>query len=393
MDRPRAGGARLIDPVGSPAAAAWTVIRVAVLAVLAARLAGAARRRPPLGAQPGDDAAVAAISVVVPARDEAETIAACVAAARAARGVAEVVVVDDESADDTAGLAERAGARVVRGGPRPDGWAGKAWALAQGAREARHDRIVACDADVRLAPGLPARLTARAQADGADLASVTGVLDEPRRGGRWMHAAMLAGLVARLGVPDARRPAPAGRAMANGQCLAWSRARLDALGGWALVRGEVVEDVALARRLAAGGGRVATYDGAGAMRVRGYGGAVATWRGWGRSIGLPGAASLPRRAVDAAFVAVAHVAPLVAVVAMRADVVDAALLAMRLGLLVGMRRAYSRRGAAYWCSPLADPFALAALIADLGRRRHRWRGREYASPRATPRRIGSRSPS
>jgi dolichol-phosphate mannosyltransferase len=365
-------------------------VRLAVLATLAVRYAGAARRRPALGAVPADDADGGAISVVIPARDEETGIAACVEAARAARGVAEVIVVDDESTDATAPVAARAGARVVRGAARPAGWAGKTWALAQGAAAAGHDRIVACDADVRLAPAVPARLTARAVAHGADLASVTGVLDEPRAGGRWLHAAMLASLVARLGVPDAARPARPRRTLANGQCLAWSRARLDELGGWESVRGEVVEDVALARHVAARGGRVETYDGAGAMRVRGYGGTRATWRGWGRSIGLPGAATRAVRTGDAALVAVAHVAPLAALVLGTADAIDAALLAMRLGLLVGTRRAYAQRGPAYWCSPLADPLVVAVLVADLMRRRHRWRGREYPT---TPRRSAGRSPS
>lgn len=394
MDRPRAEGVRLIDPLGSPLGAAWAAVRLVVLATLAARYVGAARRRPALGARPGDDAPGAPISLVIPARDEAASIGACVEAARAARGVAEVVVVDDESSDATAEAAARAGARVVRGAPRPEGWAGKAWALAQGAREARHDRIVACDADVRLAPELPARLAARATAAGADLASVAGAFDEPRRGGRWMHAAMLASLVARLGVPDAARPARPRRALVNGQCLTWSRARLDALGGWDAVRGEVVEDVALARHVAARGGRVENYDAAGQMVVRGYGGVRATWRGWGRSIGLPGAATRARRAADAGFVAVAHVAPLVALATWRADAIDAALIAMRLGLLVGTRRSYVRRGPAYWCSPLADPLALAALVTDVARRRHRWRGREYVDGRPTTRlRSAGRSPS
>jgi dolichol-phosphate mannosyltransferase len=73
------------------------------------------------------------ISVVVPARDEAARIGPLLEAIVGAPGVAEVIVVDDQSSDGTADLARAAGARVVEPArPLPDGWAGKAWALQQG---------------------------------------------------------------------------------------------------------------------------------------------------------------------------------------------------------------------------------------------------------------------
>ncbi len=72
------------------------------------------------------------ISVVIPARDEADRIGPLLDLVVGAPGVSEVIVVDDQSTDDTAELAARLGARVVTGEPLPDGWAGKAWALQQG---------------------------------------------------------------------------------------------------------------------------------------------------------------------------------------------------------------------------------------------------------------------
>ena len=85
------------------------------------------------------------VSVVVPARNEAGTVGAIVAAlVSAAPRIAEVVVVDDGSTDATAAIAEAAGARVVEATDGP----GKGQAMRQGLLEAKGDLIVFCDADL-----------------------------------------------------------------------------------------------------------------------------------------------------------------------------------------------------------------------------------------------------
>ena len=93
------------------------------------------------------------MAVVIPARDEEGTHAAGPASSPQLRDGDTCVVVDDESSDATAAVAEAAGAPARPAGPRPDGWTGKAWACARGADalEARAcDVLVFLDADVRL---------------------------------------------------------------------------------------------------------------------------------------------------------------------------------------------------------------------------------------------------
>jgi glycosyltransferase involved in cell wall biosynthesis len=85
------------------------------------------------------------IDVVIPARNEATTIAGVVAAARACRFAREVIVVDDGSTDGTAEVAVAAGAKVVR---RETGTGSKAGAMELGVAATDAGAILFCDADL-----------------------------------------------------------------------------------------------------------------------------------------------------------------------------------------------------------------------------------------------------
>ena len=83
---------------------------------------------------------------------------------------------------------------------------------------------------------------------------------------------------------------PADRHLANGQCMAFERLPFLGAGGMLPVAGQVVEDVALARHLAGREWRVAMLDGHQLLTTRMYESLADTWRGWGRSLALPGEA-------------------------------------------------------------------------------------------------------
>ena len=350
------------------------VLRGAAGAVAISRLARAATVAAPV--RPTLTPA-ATISVVIPARDEATRIRPLLDAVVDALGVSEVLVVDDQSSDDTAAIAAAAGARVVSGTQLPEGWAGKAWALQQGVEAAGGDWVVTLDADTRPDRRLPTALVARAIGERLDLVTIGGRFDCPTPGSRWLHPAMLTTLVYRFGPPGAAATAP-DRTMANGQCMAFERQRFLDAGGMSLVSGQVVEDIALARRLAGDGRRVGFLDGSDMLSVRMFESFGDVWTGWGRSLALPGVEPRSRQRVDLAVVLLAQTLPMLRLLTGRADLVDAVLLLARVGTLRGTRAAYDRGGLAYWLSPLADPIAAAAIAGGVARRgRQTWRGRTY----------------
>ncbi len=351
------------------------VARIVAGAVALSRLAKAANTAPPVRPT---ITPLQSISIVIPARDEATRIRPLLEAVVGAPGVDEVIVVDDQSTDDTAAIARSAGARVVEGVPLPDGWAGKAWALQQGIRAAVSERVVTFDADTRPDPMLPTALVARATGDRLDFLTVAGRFECPTTGSRWLHPAMLTTLVYRFGPPGTEGVRPE-RLLGNGQCATFDRRWFLDVGGLELVKHDVVEDVALSRRLASMGWRVGFLDASDLLTVRMFESFDDAWHGWGRSLALPEVESRARQLFDLAVIVLAQAVPLPRLLLRRGDVVDVALVALRIGTLAGTRRAYTRNDAAFWASPLADPLAAIAIARGIARRRRQtWRGRVYS---------------
>jgi cellulose synthase/poly-beta-1,6-N-acetylglucosamine synthase-like glycosyltransferase len=218
------------------------------------------------------------VSLLVPARDEAENLRRTLPSllAQDQPGL-EILLLDDRSRDGTAAAARRiAGAdgsrlRVMRGTEPPSGWAGKNWACHQLSEAATGEVLLFCDADVEAAPGAVRATLAAMRAHRADALTA---LPRQRMDG-WMQAAVvpvvaqlpgLALLPLRL-IPLLRAPS---LSMANGQWLAFTRAAYGDCGGHAAVRGEVLEDVALGRRVKASGGRLVACVAPDLLAVRMY---------------------------------------------------------------------------------------------------------------------------
>jgi glycosyltransferase involved in cell wall biosynthesis len=259
------------------------VLDVAAAVLLAAAFAVAAANAvlAPRLHRTGRAARAVRVSVLVPARDEAENLRRNLPALLGQdHGGCEVLVLDDGSTDGTAEAvrALAAGARgrlrLLAGAPLPPGWTGKNWACHQLSRAAAGDVLLFCDADVHAAPHAVAATVALLERHGAGAMTA---LPRQRTGG-WAEAAVVP-LVAQVPVlallplwlvPRVRAPSVG---MGNGQWLAFTREAYAASGGHHAVRGDVLDDVRLARRAKAAGVRLVVALAPRTLEVRMY-------RGW-----------------------------------------------------------------------------------------------------------------
>ena len=207
---------------------------------------------------PAHPAATPSVAVIVPARDEAPFIAATIGslAAQDYAGPFRIILVDDGSTDGTGTIARALAdprITVLTGGPRPTGWSGKLWAIAQGLAEAGGaDLILLTDADIEHRPGHLAALVAQQQATGCDLVSEMVAL---RCRSLAEHALVPAFVFFfQLLYPFSRVNDPqSATAAAAGGTILLRRQALARIGGIEAVQGELIDDVALATAVKRGG--------------------------------------------------------------------------------------------------------------------------------------------
>jgi cellulose synthase/poly-beta-1,6-N-acetylglucosamine synthase-like glycosyltransferase len=192
------------------------------------------------------------VTVIVPARNEEANIADCVLALLAQDYPhLQVIVVDDRSTDDTAAVVRSLVARdrrvrLIRVSHLPDGWTGKTYALQQAQPYASGEWLLFVDADTVLHP-MNLRVTlAHAFREQADLVSV---LPGQRCVTFWEKVIQpLAGIQLMIYFPLPAVNADAQpMAFANGQYMLFRCEAYDAVGGHAAVRGQLVEDIHLAK--------------------------------------------------------------------------------------------------------------------------------------------------
>ena len=120
--------------------------------------------------QSGED--LGDITVLIPARNEGPYIGHTLNGVRAQGVNVRIIVIDDQSSDDTAEQARHSGAQVLSGTAPPAGWSGKLWALEQGLREVKTHYTLLLDADIELAPGIVPELQRKARAENLALVSL-----------------------------------------------------------------------------------------------------------------------------------------------------------------------------------------------------------------------------
>ncbi len=192
------------------------------------------------------------VVAVIPARNEAATIADVVGAHRAADypGGYPVIVVDDGSGDGTAALARAAGAMVVAAPALPPGWSGKLWALKAGIEQAGRvapgaQWLLLTDADIRHGENTLRRLVALAEGRGLAMVSLMARLHARGIWGGLLVPAFVFFFQMLYPFPLANRPGHRVAAAAGG-CVLIRRDVLEAIGGIEAIRGALIDDCALA---------------------------------------------------------------------------------------------------------------------------------------------------
>jgi len=223
------------------------------------------------------------VVAIVPARNEAETIARSITslAKQDYAGEFSVVVVDDHSSDGTADLARQAAeecgatARIAvhSSADLPKGWTGKVWAMNEGvgAALARAPEFFwFTDADIVHAPDTLRRLVFRAESNSLDLASLMVLLQAKTFPERLLIPPFLYFFL--MLYPPSWIADPKARAAgAAGGCILLRHAALERIGGIQAIRNEVIDDCALARAVKKSGGKIWMGLTRASVSLRGYG--------------------------------------------------------------------------------------------------------------------------
>ncbi|HVS78617.1 MAG TPA: glycosyltransferase [Steroidobacteraceae bacterium] len=233
------------------------------------------------------------VAVIVPARNEAANIAPCVESLSAQQYPSDclaLIVVDDESTDETAAIVSSLAQRdervtLLRTPPLPPGWKGKVHACCIGVAAAPHDAQWLCflDADMRAEPRAIASAVEAASARELDLLTLAPRHELKSFAERLMLPCGLYLLgfyqnLEKIQAPDS------GEVVATGQFMLLRRAAYEAVGGHAPVREAICEDVELALLMKRSGHRVLLMDGALLLSTRMYTGWSTLWPGFAKNL-------------------------------------------------------------------------------------------------------------
>ena len=240
------------------------------------------------------------VSVIVPARNEAHNIARCVSSILSTTYPnLELIVVDDSSTDGTVEIAREAAesdprARVITCPPLPEGWFGKQWACATGAKVARGSVLQFTDADTVHGADLVTRSTNAMRRARAQLFSVAG---RQELGGFWervIQPQIFTILSMRYGGTESVTQATSvSNKIANGQCIFVTHDSYNAIGGHGSVRSSVAEDLMLAQRFFAARKRVVVMLGLNQLSTRMYASLGEIIIGWRKNVFAGGLDSVP----------------------------------------------------------------------------------------------------
>ncbi len=228
------------------------------------------------------------LSVIVPARNEENRIADCLATLLTQDYPAlEVIVVDDCSTDRTAQIVmEIAGrdgrVRLLSGKAPPPGWLGKPHAIWQGVAASAGEFLCFVDSDGELHPQCIRQALESMEDHRSDLLTLGMRLECPSFWERAIQPLIIQLVLMAFPAEEVNDP-ESDVASANGPFLLFRRSAYEAIGGHESVRNEIVEDLVLARRIKENGLRLSWVLAPELMSVRMYASLKEIWEGWSKN--------------------------------------------------------------------------------------------------------------
>lgn len=247
------------------------------------------RLRPPTAPLPST-VSLPLVSILIPARNEAEIIAGTISRLLAQTYPRfELLLLDDQSTDGTGRVAQSAAGedprfRLLAGRPLPTGWVGKNWACHQLVQEAQGDIFLFLDADVCCTPDAVAALVAHFEQTQTDMLTIWPTQITVTWAERLIVPLISFAILTYLPILPVHHTRFPLFAAANGQCLLFRRAAYQQIKGHAGLRDQVLEDVLLARRVKAAGLQLRMADGGGLVSCRMYDGWPAVRDGFSKNL-------------------------------------------------------------------------------------------------------------
>jgi len=340
---------------------------------------------------PPDLPPLPSLSVLIPARNERKRISPCLESLlRSTDSQLEILVLDDHSSDGTSELVQDLARqhprlRLLQGKDLPPGWTGKAWACQQLANEAQGEYLLFIDADTRLADLTLSQAVDHARREKADLLSLWPYLESKTWSERlvipFVHLFIL------LYLPHWMGGRSASLGAANGQFLLFRREAYEKIGGHTAVRGHLVEDIALGRKMRAAGLRVLNRDGTNPnqpialVRCRMYDHFHDLWDGFTKNLYPAFDGRFGAFLFFQLFQGVVFLGPFLLLPFFPRDPI----LWIEIAIILSLRLAIAHRFRQSWLGAILHPFRQALVIAIAAnswlqtvRRRLPWRGRHYA---------------
>ena len=210
-----------------------------------------------LNASPGKTPSLTDLTVIIPARNEADVISNTLEGLYKQSCDLKVVLVDDNSTDKTSAIAAQSRLthlRIVRGEPLPRGWSGKLWAQDQAMKFVDTPLVMMLDADIYLDNGVLGRLVEKKQQENLNFVSL---MARPSLDRFWERMLMPAFVYFfKLLYPFALSNGAYQRfAAAAGGCIVMDTEIVSAIGGLQAIKTAIIDDCTLARKAKALGYR------------------------------------------------------------------------------------------------------------------------------------------